>query len=645
MEALEEVLGAGGCRGSPAAEARVQAAVRDLLAAEAPPEALRSGLPRALLRLRAGRRETIVLALRALLRAGNRGWLDRAGLRAYWRYFSKVGAGFPACVQALVAPAAAGGAYPGAHLQVDVCAFVESLTLLLFPQVFGPALCAEEGEAGEESCSSGEGAPLPSGGGLSEGLLLACLGAVQMLARRLRFLHWEWDPDLAMALHTLLGQLQDQARWPERPPWPSSAAAGAGGAPSSSASKAAVAELEAARSGLLEALQEEGGPAPEPPFSTGGPLERMRAGVRGWRPGRGAPAPAPAAAGNAAAAWGEAGACVEAGMRAASAAEILQPLMRGTESPARSAPAPLPSLPGVPRGLFVISEDAEALCPTPPASSARGALLRKVFARVAGARLESGEGAATTSEEAASGSSSASSPALSHSGSSASPLPGEEWEASPGGTPPAAAAVRSRSRKRPPPGVPCSTSPDGSPRFSGERDGGAAPDSPGYRARFFKAFREAEDAGKERGGSATRPLLGDVRRQALAALDRLDAGLAGLAEGALGGRGGPEAARPARLTRAQAAALVAHCVRLQRDLARERAAKCPPALEEELVAHAAACATPIVSAASPAAGSAGSPALFSSPPCRHPGSVQRGLGLLKAGLWAGVAFALMHQGA
>ena len=204
--------------------------------------------------------------------------------------------------------------------------------------------------------------------------------------------------------------------------------------------------------------------------------------------------------------------------------------------------------------------------------------------------------------------------------------------------------MRSRSRKRPPPGVPCSTSPDGSPRFSGERDGGAAPDSPGYRARFFKAFREAEDAGKERGGSATRPRLGDVRRQALAALDRLDAGLAGLAEGALGGPGGPEAARPARLTRAQAAALVAHCVRLQRDLARERAAKCPPALEEELVAHAAACATPVVSAASPAAGSAGSPALFSSPPCRHPGSVQRGLGLLKAGLWAGVAFALMHQG-
>ena len=148
----------------------------------------------------------------ALLRAGNRGWLDRAGLQAYWRYFSKVGAGFPACVQALVAPAAAGGAYPGAHLQVDVCAFVESLTLLLFPQVFGPTLCPEEAEGGEGGCPQGEGASQP--GELPEGLLLACLGAVQMLARRLRFLHWERDPDLAMALHTLLGQLQDQSRWP-----------------------------------------------------------------------------------------------------------------------------------------------------------------------------------------------------------------------------------------------------------------------------------------------------------------------------------------------------------------------------------------------------------------------------------------------
>ena len=621
-------MSAGGCRGSPGAEARVQAAVRDLLAAEGPPEAFRSGLPHALLRLRAGRRETIVLALRALLRAGNRGWLDRAGLQTYWRYFSKVGAGFPACVQALVAPAAAGGAYPGAHLQVDVCAFVESLTLLLFPQVFGPTLCPEEVEAGEGGCSSGEGASPP--GELPEGLLLACLGAVQMLARRLRFLHWERDPDLAMALHTLLGQLQDQSRWPERPPWPRSTGEGEGAL----ASKA-VAELEAARSGLLEALKEEEGRAPEPPLVTGGPLERMRAGVRGWRPGRGAPAPAPAA-GISAAAWGEAGACVEAGMRAASAAEILQPLMRGAESPARSAPAPLPGLPGIPRGLFVISENAEAVCPTPPASSARGGLLRKVFARVAGARLQSGEGETSTSEEAASGSSSSSSPALSHSGSSASPLPGG-LEAS-GGTPPAAVAVRSRSRKRPPPGG--SASPDLSPAISGEPGGIDAPDSPGYRARFFKAFREAEDAGKQRRGSAPRPRLRDVRQKALAALDRLDAGLTSLAEVG-GGGGAPTAARPARLTRAQAAALVAHCVRLQRDLARERAAKCPSALEEDT----AACATP-VSADFTAAGGGSSPALFSSPPCRHPGSVQRGLGLLKAGLWASVAFALINgQGA
>ena len=568
-----------------------------------------------------------MLALRALLRAGNRGWLDRAGLQAYWRYFSKVGAGFPACVQALVAPAAAGGAYPGAHLQVDVCAFVESLTLLLFPQVFGPTLCPEEAEGGEGGCPQGEGASQP--GELPEGLLLACLGAVQMLARRLRFLHWERDPDLAMALHTLLGQLQDQSRWPERPPWPRSAGEGK----ETLASKA-VAELEAARSSLLEALKEDEGRAPEPPLVTGGPLERMRAGVRGWRPGRGAPAPAPAA-GISAAAWGEAGACVEAGMQAASAVEILQPLMRGAESPARSAPAPLPGLPGVPRGLFVISENAEAVCPTPPPSSARGGLLRKVFARVAGARLESGDGETTTSEETTtSGSSSASSPALSHSGSSASPLPGGS-EAS-GGTPPAAVAVRSRSRKRPLPGS--SASPDLSPAPSGERGGIAAPDSPGYRARFFKAFREAEDAGKQRRGSAPRPRLRDVRQKALAALDRLDAGLASLAEVG-GGGGAPTAARPARLTRAQAAALVAHCVRLQRDLARERAAKCPSALGEDT----AACATP-VSADSAAAGGCSSPALFSSPPpCRHPGSVRRGVGLLKAGLWASVVFALMNS--
>ena len=711
--------------------------MRGLLAAEGPSEALGRGLPEALLRLRAGRRETIVLALRALLRAGNRGWVDAAGLRAYWRYFGKVGGGFPACIQALVAPPAAGGGFPAPHLQVDVCAFVESLTLLMFPQVFAPSLCVggDRNETEIETVGSAEGC-------LPEGLLVACLGAVLMLARRLRFLYWERDPDLAMALHTLLGQLQDQTRWPSRPPWPSSAEY-----PDSKAAGA----LEAAQRGLLEALRTEAAPAPPP----GGPLERMRAGIRGWRPGR------ESAIVNSQAKHREEGlvearGCIEAGMKAASAAEILQPLMRGSalDSPARSSPAPLPGLQRVPRGLFVISEDSETVCPTPP-PSARGDLVRKVFSRVGPARLLS---SMILGEHEVSQSSSEGSPCaslLSCSGSSASPemsgapaahfvshttggqlgcahyrrgsalvfpccdqvftcsichdeacdhladplsvkamvcmhcgerqpvtkncraceselaryfcetcgfsdngantyqcpvCPGEdssEHSSSSSGLPPAS---QTRARKRP-------LSDAGNlPAKECEVAGGAVVDSPGYRARFFQAFREAEQEGKVQG----RPRLRDVRHKVLASLDLMDKGLADLAE-QMGGASCWNSVVPrqtARLTDAQAAALVGHCMRLQRQLARERAAKkeacaececevcpgrgectCPP--DCEACAACPACEGSGSLSLAPAAtsASAGSLGLFSSPAPKHSEGVHRWLRLFKAAVWGSVLFA------